>query len=140
MVEIEELDDGTFRALNDQGDELDNSPYDSKKGAKIALNKHKMKDEQPQDDENNELEDKEPQDDETKEEDNEENSRYNDVDPETEKNGLNPKPLMAGAAVLAVGFYFFTRSNDSQTVEEPEPETKEVEKEEDSRPSAGDMF
>jgi len=135
MSEILE-DDGTYKALDDQGNELENSPYDSKKGAKIALNQHKMNTE----DEEEESSDLEDETTEEEEEEEEEQSTYSDQTPEPseESGGFNMKAIIGIGAIATASFLMFSDSSEEQTQTEPEPEPEP--QPQDSRANVEEMF
>lgn len=135
MSEILE-DDGTFKALDDQGNEIENSPYDSKKGAKIALNQHKMNTED-EEEESSDLEDETTEEDEEEED---EQSTYSDKTPEPseESGGFNMKAIIGIGAIATASFLMFSDSSEEQTQTEPEPEPEP--QPQDSRANVEEMF
>jgi len=125
MVEIKETEEGKYRALNDEGVELGSSPFNSKKEAKIQLNKHKMKDETT---EKSESEDEDTSEDESDEETEEETS-YSDETTEKESfNGVKPSTAIGlGIGILGTRFIFnkFFRSNKEEAEQTQKPSEKD---------------
>lgn len=131
MTEIRE-DDGTYRAFDDEGEELENSPYDSEKAAKIALNQLKLKDEEEKNDE-----------DEEEEETEETSDAQEDPEPEAEPedteetSGMPSMKTILGIGAMATAVFLYGSSGTEK--EDPEPESQPQDKHK-SRKSAGDMF
>jgi len=110
MTEIQE-DGDQYRALQD-GEEIQGSPFNDKKTAKIKLNEAMMKDQEP--DQEDSSEDQE-----------EDDSELYDVETETSSPFGFPVKTALGVAGLGLAASMFLGSSSSEETVEPEVEQEE---------------
>lgn len=147
MGEIVETDDGSFKAIDDNGDELENSPYETEKKAKIALNRSKVKygADSDEDGQEEDSESEEESQEEEKEETQEETSEDNSEDQEDSSGfGVSLRlGAIALAVVLAINYLRGDSSSTSTETQEKQEETAEETEQtqnQDSRATAEDLF
>lgn len=143
---IKEISEDEWKVIGLDGEELENSPYETEKKAKQAFNAHKLsnnsdnsRDEDTEDDsgdDNNDVED------DLLDNDSDKDDKNDDSDSSIMSLLGNKYVILAGLGFLGWKFYNSEDSSRTETVqkEDPEPEDSGRENLDSGRKSASEMF